>query len=92
MWLHFFESLCTIHKLIKNASFNTHDMKPIQSMCKLLYAVFDLFYSVTSPIPSVFPEGNLSDEPAIPNSSIKASFDTHDMKSMYCTVHSNDIF
>ena len=23
--------------------------KPIQSMCKLLYAVFDLFYSVTSP-------------------------------------------
>ena len=49
MWLHFFESLCTIHKLIKNASFNTHDMKPIQSMCKLLYAVFDLFYSVTSP-------------------------------------------
>ena len=24
------------------ASFDTHDMKPMQSMCKLLYAVFDL--------------------------------------------------
>ena len=22
--------------------FDTHDMKPMQSMCKLLYAVFDL--------------------------------------------------
>ena len=24
------------------ASFDTHDMKPMQTMCKLLYAVFDL--------------------------------------------------
>ena len=27
---------------------NTHDMKPMQSMCKLLYAVFDLLMYVVS--------------------------------------------
>ena len=39
MW---FESLYTIYKFIKNASFNTHDIKPMQFMCKLLYPVFNL--------------------------------------------------
>ena len=43
-------------------------------------------------VPGILPKRNFSHDPAMPNNNIQASFDTHDIKSIYCTVDKNTIF
>ena len=75
------------------ASFDTHDMKPMQTMCKLLYAVFDLSTLTTWAINTINIKLTHSvlfdlvpldthDIPFMYYDAFLASFDTHDMKPM----------
>ena len=70
-------------------AFDTHDMKPMQSMCKLLYAVFDLSTLTTKiALREYFTLGGCTG-PGRPIHTYEqreqatiTSFDTHDMKPM----------